>query len=63
MLGFKRHEAASSGACTHEKALPRWDNVADTGREDRISRMYCPKCDSFVVPHEVAGAKQPTSVA
>ncbi len=47
---FGRHHKKESKPCEHAKALPRWDNVEDTGRPDRISRLYCPSCDSFVTP-------------
>lgn len=49
MLWSKKSKSEKA-PCTHASALPRWDNVDDTGRPDRISRLYCPDCDQFIAP-------------
>jgi hypothetical protein len=30
--------------CTHPELAPMWENVADMGRQDRISRYRCLDC-------------------
>lgn len=57
MFGLKRGKV-SKGPCTHEGALPRWDNVDDAGNTEKISRLYCPECDQFI-----AAGRQPVSVS
>lgn len=50
MLGLNHRPATSPGACSHAKALPRWDNVDDMGHMDRVSRYFCAACDRFIEP-------------
>lgn len=56
MFGHRTHKDEPR-PCEHAQALPRWDNVEDTGRQDRISRLYCPACDSFVAPQAPVSAQ------
>jgi len=36
--------ATTRVACPHTVLLPRWDNLADMGKEDRASRYVCDSC-------------------
>lgn len=36
--------AAASVPCPHITLVPKWDSVADMGREDRVSSFTCESC-------------------
>jgi len=44
----QRAQTRNQQPCTHAGALPRWDRVEDTGRDDRVSRLFCPRCGQFI---------------
>ncbi|HLZ72708.1 MAG TPA: hypothetical protein VKV26_22620 [Dehalococcoidia bacterium] len=50
MLWPHRSREQKQQPCTHAGALPRWDSVEDSGRDDRVVRLYCPRCDRFLPP-------------
>jgi hypothetical protein len=54
MFGFKHQAKQAQGPCTHPKAMPRWDNVEEAGQADKISRLYCPDCDTFIPSGELS---------
>ena len=54
LIGRKKeaaHEAAEGVPCPHVTLVPRWDNAADMGHEDRASGFMCDSCkESFTAP-------------
>jgi hypothetical protein len=40
-------------ACMHGALIPRWDSVADMGREDRATGYRCDSCGAEFTPDEV----------
>jgi len=39
-------------ACPHTVLLPRWDNAADMGQQDKITGYTCQACDAFFTAAE-----------
>ncbi len=48
MWRFGEHQKQSEPACTHEAAVPRWDNMAEAGQKAAATHFYCPRCDRFI---------------
>jgi hypothetical protein len=46
-------EAAVPAPCMHGALIPRWDSVADMGREDRATGYRCDSCGAEFAPDEV----------
>lgn len=59
MFGFRHAAKANVKVCGHQKAIPRWDRIEETGNMERVSQWYCPQCDQFVAsPAEVPGGQK-----
>jgi len=59
MFGFKHGHAVASKACSHTKAIPRWDRIEETGDLEHISQWYCPECDRFIAAADHAATERP----
>lgn len=46
--------AAITVECPHAVLVPRWENVQDMGREDRITRYMCEACHEEFTPDVAA---------
>jgi hypothetical protein len=58
----RRHDGGSATVepttdappCEHLVLIPRWDNVDDIGREDRVAGERCEACGADFTPEEAA---------
>jgi hypothetical protein len=54
LFGGKSKEASATpivvGECIHAVLVPRWENVQDMGREDKITRYMCEACHEEFTP-------------
>jgi hypothetical protein len=40
------HAKASEPSCPHVALVPRWDDAADIGKVDKVSRYWCEGCEA-----------------
>jgi hypothetical protein len=58
----RTEEIAEVPACPHAVLMPRWDNAADMGHEDRATSFVCEGCQA-VFTGEEAQLLRETSIA
>ncbi|HTE84259.1 MAG TPA: hypothetical protein VK821_05975 [Dehalococcoidia bacterium] len=44
-----------AAACLHGALVPRWDNVADMGKEEKATSYRCDSCGKDFTPEEAHG--------
>lgn len=49
-----RPEADTAPECAHRALVPRWDDAADMGKSEKISRYYCEGCGEHFSVDEAA---------
>lgn len=54
----RRQEGAAVTAveeeCPHRALVPHWDDLADMGKEDKVSYYVCEACHRRLTPEEAA---------
>ncbi len=45
-------EAAPAKECTHSSLVPRWDDPADMGYEDKVTAYTCSSCGESFSPDQ-----------
>ena len=48
---------AEAPECAHGVLTPRWDSVADMGKEDRATAFVCEACHKSFTPEEAQALK------
>jgi hypothetical protein len=48
-------QASEAAACLHGALVPRWDNVADMGNEEKVTSYRCDSCGKDFTPEETRG--------
>jgi transposase-like protein len=48
----KPETAVEAPACPHKALVPRWDDLADMGKKDRVSAYTCTACGSTFTREE-----------
>ncbi len=49
---------AEAAPCPHTALTPRWDSVADMGKEDRVTAYTCQGCAQSFTPAEGQALKR-----
>jgi hypothetical protein len=52
---LKSTPASAPAPCIHGALVPRWDNAADMGQEDKTTGYRCDACGKEFTPDEARG--------
>ncbi len=59
--GLKADAQIGQAECPHVTLVPKWDNAADIGKDDKATHFDCATCGTSFTPAEAAELRATTA--